>query len=484
MPSIKNIQKRKQNELQQQLLNPIVNQNRDLQQYGEPYVYAKAVKQMEKFGLISAVDAEEMYFAIFKMELLRQILKDYRNKCEKEYEIDTSGLFIGMIVKNYSELCNILGCKAKTGKARQLQEKEFLRFFDYEKMKYSNEYIIMDIYDEPIPTGAKGCRNSLFVNQLKVLILKELSEQEIDEEGNIIYMTSYSRLIRKLSIVNEYFYKETSKFFVAKFPDLFSFDDFQKDYKRFKSRAFRKIKSNIQYALTALKKDNMITLDEYNVVGINRDDGTTVFHRATTSEDIYISTVKKDVSNQMGYRNSQVACFYQEKEFYNMISQRYKKEKGWDIVYYQLKIGANQRILNTHINEYTALTDNKCVMELSGIDLNRYRLEYNSNLYTELSRQAEEMKEKKLQNMIDNLKKINDEISEVDNDVVITIFQLNENEQIQQYGGEFPKRQKILIDYLVNLDAEKVNEVRGFIANVDSIKSMSKEMIPELDCLD
>ena len=64
--------------------------------------------------------------------------------------LDTSRLEIGMIVKNYKELCNLLNENPKTGNSKNAQLKEWQRYFEFERPKYKQSYIILDIYDEPL----------------------------------------------------------------------------------------------------------------------------------------------------------------------------------------------------------------------------------------------------------------------------------------------------------------------------------------------
>lgn len=179
--NIRNL-KSKANEMQHQMLQPIIVYNQNVQQYGEAYVLLDTIRQMQKYGVVTENEVQELADWLLFGEIIRQIHKNLQTN-SLHSEIDTSKLFIGMTVRNYKELCQLLGVAVKTGKARQLQEKEFLRFFDYEKMRHSNEYIILDVYPEPLPTGSKGYRNTLFVNQLKVLILRELLQEQENEEG-------------------------------------------------------------------------------------------------------------------------------------------------------------------------------------------------------------------------------------------------------------------------------------------------------------
>lgn len=51
------------------------------------------------------------------------------------------------VIKNYKELCNILNEKVKGGKSKQLQLKDFERYFKYHKE--GNKFIIDKIYDKP-----------------------------------------------------------------------------------------------------------------------------------------------------------------------------------------------------------------------------------------------------------------------------------------------------------------------------------------------
>ena len=92
-------------------------------------------------------------------------------------------------------MCILLNEDAKTGKAKINQIENWKRFFDFEKLDNSNEYIILDIYPEPFPKGTK--RNTQFTNQLAVLILRELIKQKENDEGNIIYYTTYRRQLKR-----------------------------------------------------------------------------------------------------------------------------------------------------------------------------------------------------------------------------------------------------------------------------------------------
>lgn len=413
-------QKSKVNEMQQFLLNPIVKHNQEIMQYGEPYVNLKNAIMMEKLGIIDFATLNEiadMLLVAEKIRIENKAIMNLRQALESNarnrgidtdvlYELngisgsednflDTSELSIGMVVKDYKALCEILGESITTGAAKIKQMKKWERFFDYEKMKYGNGFIIMDIYSEPLADGEKrqkNYRNSLFVNELKVLILQEISKSDVNENGNIIYHTSYSRLIKRLNIINRFFFEETSKFFLANFNGLFTEKNIRWNYQIFRSIAFRKIKDSISYALSALRKDNMIHTEEYNVIGISYEKETGKigyqYHKATDDEQAYIDSAKKYIAMSLGFRNSRDACFYRNKDYQERLQNYYKNHYGWDIVYYQIKIIANQTNLSKHINEYTALEEYQSVIDLIPEKINEYRLKYNNAMALALSKKC------------------------------------------------------------------------------------------------
>lgn len=65
-------------------------------------------------------------------------------------DIDTSKIQVGQVIKNYKELCKLLGQRVTTGgSTRNAQLKEFARYFKWERE--GQKYIIIHIYNEPLP---------------------------------------------------------------------------------------------------------------------------------------------------------------------------------------------------------------------------------------------------------------------------------------------------------------------------------------------
>lgn len=66
---------------------------------------------------------------------------------EELQKIVNTNLQLGMVVKNYKELCSLLNLPVLGGKQRTYQLKEIERYIDY--VKEGHKYVITEIYESP-----------------------------------------------------------------------------------------------------------------------------------------------------------------------------------------------------------------------------------------------------------------------------------------------------------------------------------------------
>ena len=85
--------------------------------------------------------------------------------------LDTSNIQEGMIIKNYRELCKLLNIKITTGKSKILQLKEISRYMDILKTENNNSYIVLEVYDKPIPSNVSSKYTHLIQNILLYYLL-------------------------------------------------------------------------------------------------------------------------------------------------------------------------------------------------------------------------------------------------------------------------------------------------------------------------
>ena len=113
--------------------------------------------------------------------------------------MDISKLEVGMRIKNYKVLCELLGEPVKTGGSKSIQMKNIERYMRLTKEKYS--FIVEEIYAEPIPKvdGRKNpirrtANNRRNFKQFKIPIELENKKGVYKiTQGNYIYIGSTFR---------------------------------------------------------------------------------------------------------------------------------------------------------------------------------------------------------------------------------------------------------------------------------------------------
>ena len=388
----------------------------DIRKYGELTVLLNAMKDLHRYNLIDDSTFYGVSYLLYIREGYKPLYQKYcNNKIDNNIIFDsdyvnTNNLLIGMEIRDYQTLCELLGEKTKTGKARILQMNNWKRYFDYEKIKYSNSYIVLDIYPEPLPKEHKDYRNGLFVNEFKVLILTQLLQAEINDSGSIIYQTTFREIIEKMNIINGIFFDRNTSIEKIAIQEIKN-NDFAIDnneicrklckkaklsYQKFYSIVYDKLKDNIRYALGELEKDNMIKVNYYNTIDENNE-----IRIATKNEEATITEIQKNTANYLGFRNSHDAMIYAFDRYNHILKAKYKS-KGWNGVYYKIEIIASADNLKRHINEYTALNTIQSIYELTDTDIAKYQNKSNSNFIVSLRNELAKKQLKELDRIRDN----------------------------------------------------------------------------------
>lgn len=110
--------------------------------------------------------------------------------------MNVENLSEGLIVKNYKELCGLLGEKVKTGESKMTQLRKLNDYIDYQKD--GNKFIITKIYseDEIIINEVKKGRKSIYSDMIEVLMMDTLASKD----SHLII--SKSSLIKDMGLVN------------------------------------------------------------------------------------------------------------------------------------------------------------------------------------------------------------------------------------------------------------------------------------------
>lgn len=113
----------------------------------------------------------------------------------------------GLVVKNYKELCRLLEIEEKRGKGRDLQVKDFERYFTYERNGHN--YIIKEIYDEPLEKVRK--------RGFGISIGKDNGKWKEYDNFKIPYELRNNRGVYKITLGNEVYIGSTSVGFRKRF---------------------------------------------------------------------------------------------------------------------------------------------------------------------------------------------------------------------------------------------------------------------------
>ena len=283
----------------------------------------------ELMGLIKEIIGKFIYM----LELVeKQLDLEKDNTGEDDFldGIDTSTLVIGMVIKNYKELCAILNEEAKTGKAKQLQLKNWKRYFDWEKD--GQKFIIVDIYDTPLPKEdlrRKG-NNSIYKNYIELILLQYLSKQE----G---YRKTFTKRnwLELLGMINSKYGKEPK----MKLKQLdYCIND--QEITLFYIRSNKKLERVLHDALSNLQREKLIIV-EYETVIVSVDERGKE-HRFIANDyqkKKILQTERYILKNVMQYKN----MFYvyiknKSNEYYNKVNEKLHELYGWKYYYKQIKI--------------------------------------------------------------------------------------------------------------------------------------------------
>lgn len=283
----------------------------------------------ELMGLIKEIIGKFIYM----LELVeKQLDLEKDNTGEDDFldGIDTSTLVVGMVIKNYKELCKILNEEAKTGKAKQLQLKNWKRYFDWEKD--GQKFIIVDIYDTPLPKEdlrRKG-NNSIYKNYIELILLQYLSKQE----G---YRKTFTKRnwLELLGMINSKYGKEPK----MKLKQLdYCIND--QEITLFYIRSNKKLERVLHDALSNLQREKLIIV-EYETVIVSVDERGKE-HRFIANDyqkKKILQTERYILKNVMQYKN----MFYvyiknKSNEYYNKVNEKLYELYGWKYYYKQIKI--------------------------------------------------------------------------------------------------------------------------------------------------
>lgn len=348
--------------------------------------------------------------------------------------VDCTKLEVGMEVKNYKEMCELLNQDIKGGDSKKSQIKQWQCYFDFEKQ--GQKYIITEIFDEPFPNiDARKAKRGIYVGYIELLLMDYLAKQANHctsitkrELYQILGMTSNSYFENKWSVQGVTENMGKSKNSGYQYP--VSCQDVQVFY----SRADSKLNDIINSALKSMENRFLIKFSTEYVICYSDVEGTHQFKIADNSEVEMILQAQRRAIEKMGYYSfSQVIRENKVKKYFSYVDSYLHEKYGWNYAYSQLKI---IYLADSIRKQFSATVDE--IRKLSNKDK---RIKLNQEVIKALDIQA--------QNQYDKSLVLNDDMWGEPNPMD------NNSTCNEKYDINYVEIQKQLSDYLVKIENNK-----------------------------
>lgn len=289
---------------------------------------------------------------------------DRQNTEESILGIDTSGLELGMVVKNYKEMCRILNEQVCGGDSKKAQLKEWARYFLWEKR--GQKFIILDIYDEPLPKDDGRQNKNIYVQYIEVILMKILSKQKNTKEP--FYITT-NQLWKLLGMINNN-YKNISLDDLNNMITDYEVTSF--DMKKFYQRCNQRLREILFSSLNKLEDRALIKYEIETVIVFLDEDRKTVYKPANDIQKKKILKAERKALLDMQLESKQHAyAKFKETEFFEKVNAYLHEWYGWEYTFNRVKINYNKSdVLETVYRDEEKLRSDFEEMKLQRLGLN------------------------------------------------------------------------------------------------------------------
>ena len=179
----------------------------------------------------------------------------------------------GQVVKNYKEMCNLLGEEVKKGgNIKKAQVKDWERYFTYHKE--GHKFVIDEIYKTPLPPNNNITK---YIPLIEKLILHIIFENGAD---TVLYINK-SKLYQMLKMINEqYTIMKYHKMQLSK-----KYDVDSEIIKDFYNTSDHLLERNVEQAIKSLERQSLIKCNEvYSVCEVLTSTYNELFIEEETDE--------------------------------------------------------------------------------------------------------------------------------------------------------------------------------------------------------
>ena len=278
--------------------------------------------------------------------------------------IDISKLESGMVAKNYKEMCEILDEEVCGGDSKKAQLKEWSRYFAWEKK--GQKFIILDIYDEPLPKDDGRQNKNIYVQYIEVILMKILSKQKNAKEP--FYIT-INQLWKLLGMINNNYKNISLDELNDKIPE---YDIKSFDMKKFYQRCNQRLREILFSSLNKLEDRALIKYEIETVIVYFDEDGKTIYKPANDIQKKKILKAERKALLDMKLESKQHAyAKFKETEFFEKVNTYLHEWYGWEYTFNRIKINYNKSdVLETVYRDEAKLQSDFEEIKLRRLGLN------------------------------------------------------------------------------------------------------------------
>lgn len=361
------------------------------------------------------------------------------NDKEDTQGINISRLESGMVVRNYKEMCEMLNGEICEGNSKKAQLKEWSRYFAWEKK--GQKFIILDIYDEPLPKEDGRQNKNIYVQYIEVILMKILSKQKNTKEP--FYITT-NQLWKLLGMINNN-YKNISLDDLNNMITDYEVTPF--DMKKFYQRCNQRLREILFSSLNKLEDRALIRYEIETVIVFFDEDRKTVYKPANDIQKKKILKAERKALLDMELESKQHAyAKFKETEFFERVNAYLHEWYGWEYTFNRIKINYNKSdVLETVYKDEVKLKSDFEEMKLQRLGLNDRVVEA---LYKNAQIMAENRHKKADQEYQEAIKKYKNEYMVI-GDIPKSFLPTKSDLHIFDYLPYFVELQNRLTDELI-----------------------------------
>lgn len=241
---------------------------------------------------------------------------NHNNDLERKIKENIS---VGMVIKNYKELCNLLNMPILTSTSKQSQIKQLKCYMDFDKS--GQKFIITDIFDTPLTVNdqRKFGNNSIYSHYVEILLLQQLHKSSnsilaglIELSKTLCFANNNYKYISYNNLINvnpSLTYSMISKFYLC---------------------TYNKFHRILESALKNMASRNIISVTQ-EIVIFTSDTTSTYFMASKEQKEIILSTEQQILYHQ--YNDSTIHDLFvsgKYRKFYESVNEILKNKYGWN----------------------------------------------------------------------------------------------------------------------------------------------------------